>query len=503
MYSAPTLPASIAWRRRSLRMTLSPVGPGCCGRPRPTRLRSRSFSPTSSPTSSAESSATRGRWTTRTATLSPARKYVEVDGKFADAVLGELSPRHGRFIVAVEGKGPKDPLDRPFAGRKMSAVDQGYRYAINLPCDWIIVTSMRQTRLYHKGSDQYTYERFDTDALAKDEAQLRRFVFLLGPKRVVPATGPCHLYELLNASEKVGRELTKEFYVRYADMREDAFDHLCRANPTVGPHEVLASTQKLLDRILFCAFCEDRGLLPPETIQKAYAHNDPYNPRPIWENFRGLFRAINIGNTALNIPAYNGGLFADDPDLDRLAVPDEVCRYFQDLATYDYRPPHEAADEPISYRHQAGRRRYPRPYLRAVDHRPGTAPQRAGRPHRAARPDRARQPPQEGRGVLHARFHHPLHRQPGARQRPRTTASRRSAASTPRRPSGTARRVLSRPARLRPQSAQRPPAGRPHPLLGCLAGRARDHQAARPLLRQRRVPDRGIRAALQRLPAVE
>ncbi len=273
-------------------------------------------------------------------------KHVEVDGKFADAVLGELGPARSRLIVAVEGKGPKDPLDRPFAGRKMSAVDQGYRYAINLPCDWIIVTSMRQTRLYYKGSDQYTYERFDTVALADDETQLRRFVFLLGAARVVPATGSCHLYALITASEKVGRELTKGFYVRYANMREDAFDHLCKANPVIGPHQVLASTQKLLDRVLFCAFCEDRGLLPDDSIQKAYEHSDPYNPRPIWENFRGLFRAINIGNMALGIPAYNGGLFVDDPELDRLAVPDQVCRYFQDLASYDYRPPHEAADEP-------------------------------------------------------------------------------------------------------------------------------------------------------------
>ena len=61
----------------------------------------------------------------------------------------------------------------------------------------------------------------------------------------------------------------------------------------------------------------------------------------MWENFRGLFRAINTGNTALNIPAYNGGLFADDPDLDRLTVPDPVCRYFQAIADYDYRSPHE------------------------------------------------------------------------------------------------------------------------------------------------------------------
>jgi hypothetical protein len=38
-------------------------------------------------------------------------------------------------LIAVEGKGPKDPLDRPAARRRMSAVGQGYRYAINLPCD--------------------------------------------------------------------------------------------------------------------------------------------------------------------------------------------------------------------------------------------------------------------------------------------------------------------------------------------------------------------------------
>lgn len=272
-------------------------------------------------------------------------KYVQVDGKYADGVIGELKPGDERFVIAVEGKGPKDPLDRPFAGRKMSAVDQGYRYAINLPCDWVVVTSMRQTRLYFKGADQYTFERFDIQTLARDESQLKRFLFLLGAERVVPVTGQCHLYELLGASEKVGKELTKEFYIRYATMREDAFNHLCQANAGVEPHAILASTQKLLDRILFCSFCEDRGLLPAETIRRAYEHSDPYNPRPIWENFRGLFRAVNLGNTSLNIPAYNGGLFADDPNLDRLVIPDEVCRYFQDLADYDYRPPHEATED--------------------------------------------------------------------------------------------------------------------------------------------------------------
>ena len=270
-------------------------------------------------------------------------KHVQVDGKFADAVLGRFGDSVEQPVVALEGKGPKDPLERPYAGRRMSAVDQAYRYAINLPCDWIIVTSMRETRLYHKGSDQHTYERFETARLSEDDAVLKRFVFLLGAERVTPKTGRCHLYALREASDTIERELTKDFYVRYADMRRAAFDQLRLGNPDVLPSEVLRCTQKLLDRILFCAFCEDRSLLPPETIKKAFEHQDPYNPRPIWENFRGLFRSIDQGNAGLNIPAYNGGLFAIDSVLDGLNVPDEVCSYFRDLGAYDYRPANEVA----------------------------------------------------------------------------------------------------------------------------------------------------------------
>ncbi|NLX98785.1 MAG: N-6 DNA methylase [Rhodopirellula sp.] len=270
-------------------------------------------------------------------------KHVEVNGEFADAVLGAFGKGDDHFVVAVEGKGPKDPLDRPYAGRRKSAVEQGYLYAINLPCDWIIVTSIRQTRLYHKGADSRTYERFDTEELADSDNALERFVFLLGAERVVPEVGRCHFYDLLSESTRVGRDLTKGFYVRYADMRQDAFEQLARDNPQVSRHQVLTCTQKVLDRILFCAFCEDRGLLPTETIRQAYAHRDPYHPRPIWDNFRGLFEAVNRGNAALGIHPYNGGLFAEDPILDAFVVSDEVCAYFRELGDYDYRPAHQAA----------------------------------------------------------------------------------------------------------------------------------------------------------------
>ena len=271
-------------------------------------------------------------------------KHVVVEGQFADAVLGRFGPEEQRFVVVLEGKGTLDPLDRPFGGRKMSAVDQAYKYAINLPCDWIVVTSMRETRLYHKGSDQRTFERFETVKLASDAGLLKRFIFLLGAARVVPEKGECHLYQLLRSTESVGQKLTDQFYGLYAGIRRQVFTRLCAANTTVSPSEILRCTQKLLDRVLFCAFCEDRGLLPADTIRHAFEHRDPYNPRPVWENFRGLFRAVDSGNDGLRIPAYNGGLFALDDSLDALQVPDEVCAQFRDLGDYDYRSGRDLAN---------------------------------------------------------------------------------------------------------------------------------------------------------------
>src|SRR5271155_1225249 len=47
---------------------------------------------------------------------------VQVDGKFADAALGRFTLADGaaKFVVVIEGKGPRDPLDRPFGSRKRS-----------------------------------------------------------------------------------------------------------------------------------------------------------------------------------------------------------------------------------------------------------------------------------------------------------------------------------------------------------------------------------------------
>src|SRR5690606_25660832 len=114
----------------------------------------------------------------------------QVDGKFADAALGQFTAHTERFVAALEGKGPLDPLDRPFKSRKLSAVDQGLKYAVQLRVDWYLVTNLKEIRLFHKGHDTHTFERFELAEVAADDAEFRRFVYLLGAERLVATGGP-------------------------------------------------------------------------------------------------------------------------------------------------------------------------------------------------------------------------------------------------------------------------------------------------------------------------
>jgi hypothetical protein len=49
-----------------------------------------------------------------------------------------------------------------------------------------------------------------------------------------------------------------------------------------------------------------------------------------------LFTAIDKGNARLKIPAYNGGLFAPDGQLDALTIGDALCEAFKNIAEYDF-----------------------------------------------------------------------------------------------------------------------------------------------------------------------
>ena len=250
----------------------------------------------------------------------------------------------GKVIAPIELKGAKNDLDRPAPGRTESAVDQGWRYANYTPdCRWIIVSNYRELRLYQTNKTPAYYESFLLTELVDIEA-FKRFYFLLcRPNFLPPQNKPAAISaidRLLKDSEVAQEEITNRLYQEYKAIRLALVKHFRFAGPQDIPNRdkvLIEKAQKTLDRILFIAFCEDKGLLPAKTINNAHDSQDLYNPRTIWGNYLAVFRWVDVGNDDPPVPGYNGGLFQFDPILDaRLTVPNLLCSQLNQLTRFDF-----------------------------------------------------------------------------------------------------------------------------------------------------------------------
>ena len=260
-----------------------------------------------------------------------------VSGGSADGAIGFFSKGHSRVVAPIELKGATQFLEHA-KGRSLTPIQQGWDYANKTAeSSWIIVSNYRETRLYSKSSGQAAYELFRLEDL-EDESGFLRFVALLGRDAILggPPAGPSPLAEILLASERTEREVTTKLYAEYRGIRSRLFDELQRRHSNIPSSDLLAYAQTILDRVLFLAFAEDRQLLPAGTIAHAYEHRDPYNPRPIWQNFVAVFKAVDKGSAQLGIPAYNGGLFREVAELEGLEISDELCGAFNELGAYDF-----------------------------------------------------------------------------------------------------------------------------------------------------------------------
>ncbi|MEG4147001.1 Eco57I restriction-modification methylase domain-containing protein [Microcoleus sp. Pol12B5] len=261
----------------------------------------------------------------------------------ADNPKGETVSLQGKVIAPIELKGAKNDLDRPASGRSESAVDQGWRYANYTPdCRWIIVSNYRELRLYHTNKTPAYYEQFFLTDLA-DIAAFKRFYFLLCRRNFLPKnqeqTGSV-VDRLLKDSDEAQEEITNKLYQEYKAIRLALVKHFRFSGPQDIPNRdrvLIEKAQKTLDRVLFIAFCEDKGLLPRNTLSTAYDHKDQYNPRLIWENYQSVFRWVDVGNDDPPVPVYNGGLFKFDPVLDaQLTVPNPLCSLLNKLTRFDF-----------------------------------------------------------------------------------------------------------------------------------------------------------------------
>ncbi|HEY8596261.1 MAG TPA: DNA methyltransferase [Devosiaceae bacterium] len=190
---------------------------------------------------------------------------------------------------------------------------------------------MIELRLYGFGEGTTAYEAFQLDRLT-DPHEYARFMLLLSADSLLSG----RTVDLLKQSRAEDRDITDSLYQDYKALRLKLIGAVQAAAPSIAALDAIAVAQKILDRVLFIAFAEDTGLLPGNTLSQAFVTRDPYNPRPVWDNFRGLFNAIDKGSDALKIPRYNGGLFRQDDTINALALPDDVCEGFKTLGEYDF-----------------------------------------------------------------------------------------------------------------------------------------------------------------------
>lgn len=250
-----------------------------------------------------------------------------------DLALGRFGGKTPEILAPFELKGADTrELDAIMPGRNKTPVQQAWEYAMNARgVKWVLVSNMIELRLYGFGEGTTAYEAFQLDQLT-DPDEYARFMLLLSADSLLSG----RTLDLLKQSRAEDRDITDNLYHDYKALRLKLIGAVQAADPAIAPLDAIAVAQKILDRVLFIAFAEDTGLLPDNTLSQAFVTRDPYNPRPVWDNFRGLFNAIDKGSDALKIPRYNGGLFRQDDTINALALPDDVCEGFKTLGDYDF-----------------------------------------------------------------------------------------------------------------------------------------------------------------------
>jgi hypothetical protein len=266
-------------------------------------------------------------------------QHQPIDGETPDAILGffrQTEPRNP--LAVVELKGPQVDLDRHRSNYR-TAIEQCWHYLVNTPpeCRWGIVSNIVSFRLYERASTKRKYEHFTLQSLRGFET-FRQFYSLFHRQGLIDQwyQGPPRAEALLKQSTERQREVGDQLYDDYSCNRAQLIAelHFGQNRPL---DEAIEMAQRLFDRIIFIAFCEDRRLLPERIIAEAYSVAGIHavtNPR--WQSFKNLFRFIDAGNESHNIPKYNGGLFAPHA-VDDLELPDTPwTAFFQAIGNYDF-----------------------------------------------------------------------------------------------------------------------------------------------------------------------
>ena len=281
-------------------------------------------------------------------------KKNESDSRKADGAI----IIDGKVLAVIELKGC-DTTD-------LSKVEnQAFGYKAHNPtANLVIISNFAKLRLYIEDASDFL--EFNIFAMTQEQFEL--LYLCLSLENVKSSTA----LKLKKESVSAENSITDKLYADYSTFKRALFADICQLNlggeslplapkaetafsatpssgdtpqrPVVDKLTLFKKTQKLLDRILFVLFCEDRGLLPENSVAKIIdqwqklKELDAY--QPLYNRFKNYFDHINTGYKSETDPsyvifAYNGGLFKPDAILDNIKISDDVL-FIHTKKLYEY-----------------------------------------------------------------------------------------------------------------------------------------------------------------------
>ena len=214
--------------------------------------------------------------------------------------------------------------------------DQAFGYKNNQPdCKYVITSNFEKLRFYIDNAIEHL--EFNLFELTKEQFEL---LYLCLAFENISADIPA---KIKNESVSKEDEITKKLYKDYSVFKRELFQNLTQQNPDFDQLELFKKSQKLLDRLLFLFFGEDRGLLPPNSVRLILEQwnklKDLDEYVPLYDRFKKYFGYLNTGfkGKQFDVFAYNGGLFKPDEILDNITIDDTLLyNHTYKLAEYDF-----------------------------------------------------------------------------------------------------------------------------------------------------------------------
>lgn len=250
----------------------------------------------------------------------------ETDSKKADAAI----LLDGKIVGVIEMKSTKT-----FDLRSIQA--QAFQYKnSHAGCRYVITSNFRKLRFY---LDYFIdYEEFDLFNM--DLARFKVMYAILCYHNVKKGLPIALKKESIQKEEAI----TLEFYNDYEGFRYVLFENIVALNKKkYDKYLLFQKTQKLLDRVVFICFAEDKGLLPANLMLTIIAEWENAlaegRKEMLYDRFKAHFNFINSGfkSKKYDIYAYNGSLFAPDEVLDNLIIDDDKLEgRTRTLSKYDF-----------------------------------------------------------------------------------------------------------------------------------------------------------------------